>query len=381
MHVMHIIDSLHGGGAETSLVEMLPGLKSRGVRTTIVTLLSDDGALDNQLASLRVAPIRMRHRDPVGLTLELRNLIYSMRPDVIHTTLFRANVLGRIAARTVGTPVITTLANQDYGPEHRANSRFGSWSVRMIHSADLLTVPLTTRFHAISGNVAEVMARRLRIPEERIRVVYRGRDPKRLGVYTLERRLRTRATFSIDAQASVVLSVGRLDRQKGVDITVDAFRQLLNEMPDAVLLIAGRPGNASAIVRAKAQGCPAIRFLGHRTDIPDLMCAADVLSFSSRWEGLGGTVIEAMALRLAIVGSDIPPVVETIGDVDWPLVPPDNVQALAQALSNALKAGPETEARKDGGEERFHRVFTADAAADGMAQLYNEMLWDNRRDG
>jgi glycosyltransferase involved in cell wall biosynthesis len=378
---MHIIDSLHGGGAETSLVEVLPGLTRRGVRTTIVTILKDDGALDNQLASLRVAPIRMRQRDPLGLTLELRNLICSMRPDIIHTTLLRANLLGRIAARTVGTPVITTLANQDYGPEHRANSRLGSWSVRMVHSADLLTVPLTTQFHAISGSVAQVMARRLRIPEERIQVVYRGRDPARLGVRTLERRLRTRTALSIDAGASVVLSVGRLDRQKGVDTTIDAFRQLLKEVPDAVLLIAGRPGNAIAIVRARSQDCPAIRLLGHRTDIPDLMCAADVLSFPSRWEGLGGSVIEAMALRLAVVGSDIPPVVETIGNVDWPLVPPDNAQALAQELVTVLKAGPLTEARKDAGEERFRRVFTADAAADGMARLYNEMLCGNRRGG
>ena len=234
--------------------------------------------------------------------------------------------------------MVTTLANQDYGPEHRANSRYGAWSVRAVHAADMLTVPLTTRFHAISEDVARVMSRRLRIPKDRIQVVYRGRDPARLGTPSLDRRLRTRAALSIDAKAPVVLSVGRLDRQKGVDTTIDAFRRLIERIPDAVLIVAGRPGNASAVVEAKARDCPAIRLLGHRTDVPDLMCAADVLSFPSRWEGLGGTLVEAMALRLAIVASDIPPLAETIGDVGWPLVRPDDGQALAEQLGFAARA-------------------------------------------
>ena len=134
--------------------------------------------------------------------------------------------------------------------------------MRAVQAVDMLTVPLTTRFHAISVNVARVMSRRLRIPKDRIQVVYRGRDPARLGVPTLDRRLRTRAALSIDARTPVVLSVGRLDRQKGVDTTIDAFRRLIKRIPDAVLLVAGRPGNASAIVQAKARGVRQFVFSG-----------------------------------------------------------------------------------------------------------------------
>ena len=130
--------------------------------------------------------------------------------------------------------------------------------------------------------------------------------------------------------------MGRLDQQKGVDTTIDAFQRLLKRIPDAVLLVAGRPGNASALIQAKARGCSAVRLLGHRNDVADLMCAADVLSFPSRWEGLGGTLVEAMALRLPIVASDIPPLVETIGDVGWPLVPSEDELALAKELVRIL---------------------------------------------
>jgi glycosyltransferase involved in cell wall biosynthesis len=233
---------------------------------------------------------------------------------------------------------------------------------------------MTTRFHAISVDVARVMGSRLRIPKDRIKVVYRGRDPARMGAPTLDRRLRMRAALSIDARTPMVLSVGRLDRQKGVDTTIDAFRRLVERIPAAVLLVAGRPGNANGAVQAKAHGCPGVRLLGHRTDIPDLMCAADVLSFPSRWEGLGGTLIEAMAMRLAIVASDIPPLVETIGDVGWPLVRPDDGQALAQELVSVLEQGAANEASKEAGERRFRRLFTAEAASSGMAEFYHDVL-------
>jgi glycosyltransferase involved in cell wall biosynthesis len=379
IYVMHVIDSLHGGGAETSLLEMIPGLANRGVKTSIVTIRADDKALEDRVRDLGIAAIRSKRRDPLGLLLELRNVIRSEQPDLLHTTLLFSNLTGRVAARTLSTPVVTTLANQDYGPEHRANSRYGAWSVDAVHAADLLTAPLTTRFHAISEEVARVMSRRLWVRRDRIQVVYRGRNPDRLGVPSLSRRLQARAALSVDARTPLVLSVGRLDRQKGVDTTIKAFRRMLAWIPDAVLLVAGRPGNAEAVVQAEARRTPAVRLLGHRSDVPDLMCAADVLSFPSRWEGLGGTLIEAMALRLGIVASDIPPIAETIGDVGWPLVRPDDEEALAKGLASVLGGGVVNEVMKDAGEIRFQKLFTADAAADGMAGLYESVLRGIRR--
>src|ERR1035438_912956 len=115
MHVMHVIDSMHGGGAEISLLEMAPALMSRGVRMSIVTLLADDGVLEDRLGTLGITCIRLERRDPLRLVLELRKIICAEHPDLVHTTLLFANMVGRLAARTTRTPVVTTLANQDYG--------------------------------------------------------------------------------------------------------------------------------------------------------------------------------------------------------------------------------------------------------------------------
>jgi glycosyltransferase involved in cell wall biosynthesis len=381
MHVMHVIDSMHGGGAETSLLEVAPGFAARGVTMSVVTLLPDDGSLEDRLDALGVRHTRLKRHDPLRSARELRALIRRERPELLHTTLLFATLAGRMAAWATRTPVVTTLANDDYGPEHRAHSRYGPCGVGVAHGADLITAPLTTRFHAVSREVAETMGRRLRIPGERIQVVYRGRDPARLGLPTADRRLRIRAALSIDPTAPVVLSVGRLDRQKSVDTTVEAFRMLLTRMPNAMLLVAGRPGNGSALVEAKASGCPNIRLLGHRADVPDLMCAADVLSFPSRWEGLGGTLVEAMALRLAIVASKIRPVVEALGDVKWPLVQPDDAAALAEALAAVIEGHTCNDALRDAGERRFRAFFTAEAASAGMVGLYQDVLYEARRRG
>jgi len=374
MHVMHIVDSLHGGGAETSLLEVVPGLTSRGIRTSVVTLFDDDGALEGRVNGLGITRYRLKQDDPLRLALELRAVIRAHQPDIVHTTLLFANLAGRMAVGGLGIPVVTTLPNDDYGPEHRANSRHGVTGVRAAQAADALTARFTTRFHAISKEVARVMSRRLVIPKARIQVVYRGRDPAKLGVPSPARRLQVRTALQIEAEAPLVLSVGRLDRQKSVETTVDAFRRLATQIPDAILLIAGRPGNANEVVQAIAHGNPAVRLLGHRTDVPDLMCAADVLSFPSRWEGLGGTLIEAMALRLPIVASDIPPIAEAIGDVGWPLVAVEDGRALSEALVSVLEAEVVNESKKDAGQRRFNALFTADAAADGMAGLYQDVL-------
>jgi glycosyltransferase involved in cell wall biosynthesis len=378
---MHVIDSLHGGGAETSILETVPMLANLGVETSIVTLLDDDGVLDERLGALRINRTKLTRRSPHAQVLQLRHLMRTQRPDVIHTSLFNANLLGRIAAWNIPSAVITSWVSCDYGPEHRATSPYGSVGVRSAHLADLLTARATDYFHAISGHVAHVMSRRLRISQKRIHVIHRGRDSARLGTFTNDRRLRVRASLSIADDVPVVLSAARLDREKGVDTTLEAFGLLRSKIPEAVLLVAGRPGNLSSDIQAMAQSAPGIQLLGHRTDVPDLMCAADVLAFPSRREGLGGTLLEAMALRLGIVATNVGAIPEAIGDVGWPLVPPDNPRALADGLASVLLADHRDEGKRLAGERRFQTLFTADAAAAGMARLYRSAADDGKRSG
>jgi glycosyltransferase involved in cell wall biosynthesis len=379
MKVLCAIDSLHGGGAETSLVDMVPALRARDVELSLVTLLADDEALSARVQGLGVPVLRLAGyswpRRFAMLSFELRRL----RPDAFHTSLARSDLVGRAAAVGVETPVVTTLVNSFYGPEHRANSAYGSLAVGAAQALDMLAARRTTRFHAISHAVAAAMTRRLRLPPDRVQVVYRGRDETRLGRRTAKRRRDARAMLGIPVEAPLVLVVGRLDLQKAVDVALRAVAILQRAVPDVQALVAGRDGNAASEVRPLAAAIPNVRLLGHRTDVPDLMCAADCLCFPSRWEGLGGTLIEALALELPVVASDIDPIREALGDVSWPLAAVDDERSLARGLSTLLARGAAVADRVASGRRRFESAFAMSAVADGMAELYERAIAEARR--
>lgn len=379
MKVMYAIDSLHGGGAETSLIEMAAPLAQRGVQLSIVTLVADDSALSERAASLGLRPRRMGGRTWLGMTLALRRELRRAKPDVLHTSLLSSDLCGRVAALGVGVPVVTSLVNSSYGPEHRRGSRYGAWAVRGVQALDALTSRRTDVFHAISNDVAAVMRRRLCLPAERIVVVYRGRDGERLGRRSPARRARVRAALGISETAPLVLAVGRLDRQKGIDVALRAFARLRATLPDAEMIVAGRDGNASDEVHRIAREVPGVRLLGHRPDAADLMSAADCLLFPSRWEGLGGTLIEALALELPIVTSDLGPIREVLGEVPWPRVAVEDHAGLSDALLAVLRGELPVAEIAASGRRRFEALFTVGAAAEGMSQLYARALEESHR--
>jgi glycosyltransferase involved in cell wall biosynthesis len=109
--------------------------------------------------------------------------------------------------------------------------------------------------------------------------------------------------------------------------------------------------------------------LGHRSDVSDLLVAADVFVFPSLWEGLGGAVIEALALEVPIVASDLPALREVVIDGEnGVLVNPGEVSDLAEAIQTILNA-PSTAGLVSGNRERFVAMFNIDARANEMIDL------------
>ena len=91
----------------------------------------------------------------------------------------------------------------------------------------------------------------------------------------------------------------------------------MKEVPDVALMVAGRSGRLTLFLNAQIADLgitDAVRFLGVRTDVADLLCAADAFVCPSRWEGFGGALDEAMALRAPVVAFDIPAIREVLGD-------------------------------------------------------------------
>jgi glycosyltransferase involved in cell wall biosynthesis len=216
-----------------------------------------------------------------------------------------------------------------------------------------------------------------RVSSDRVTVVFRSRDPARLGERSLARRIEARRRFGL-GDDEVILSIGRQVPQKGHEYLVEAFERVTAARPRTRLLIAGAPGASTAAVEARIARSGVgerIQLLGHREDVGDLLVAADVLAFPSLYEGLGGTLIEAMALGLPIVASDLPALreVSADGEAAW-LVRPADVRALSSAMLKLLEQPAQAAALAERARARFLANFTPEQESAAMLEFYRKVL-------
>lgn len=377
MHILYLIDSLVPGGAERSLASLAPFYVAGGMQLD-VAYLHDRPGLQSALesAGAELFPLRSGRDRRRSIKL-LRLLVKQRSPDLVHTTLFEADIAGRVAARLSHVPVVSSLVNIEYGPEQLGDPHLAGWKLRGAQMVDLSTARLVRRFHAVSRHVAEVMARRLLIRRNQIDVIPRGRDPARLGERSAHRRATARAAMHVDPSTPVVLAVARHEYQKGLDIAIDAFPLILRKLPGARLLIAGREGDQTAELResvARLSVEDVVSFLGVRDDVPELLCGADAFVSPSRWEGLPGSVLEAMALETPIVATDIPTTREAVGEDCALLAPMGRPDALADATVATLLDPVAAARRSSRARTRFLERFTQDVVAAGMLSFYRRAL-------
>jgi glycosyltransferase involved in cell wall biosynthesis len=379
--ILHVIDSLGPGGAERSLASMAPFLVGNGIdlevaylkdRVDVLGSLEEAGATIFGLtgARNRAAWVQSIHR-----------LIVDRRPDLVHTTLFDADVCGRVAARLARVPVVSSLVNVEYGPEQFADPRLRAWRLRAAQIVDSVTARAVVRFHAITAHVADVMTRRLRLPVDRVDVIPRGRDPALLGTKSPGRRDRARRLLGILPEERLVVAAARHEYQKGLDVLLEAFASVRDRLPSARLVVAGREGNLTLQLRGRARSFEGgvVRLLGARDDVPELLCAADLFVLPSRWEGLGSVLLEAMALEAPIVASDLPAVREVLSDgIEASFVRPQDPIALGEAIVHALDAPAEAANRAARARERFLRSYTTERITRRIVAFYERALTDRR---
>lgn len=374
MRVMYVIDGLGGGGTERSLAEMLEPMAARGVEPEVVCLEARRGL--HQRVEQAGFPVTVLPRGGWGLPIAaLRRRIAVRRPALVHTALFRSDLIGRLAAVATGVPVLGSLVSTPYDPVRLRDPAVRPSRLRRARLADALTARwLCDHFHAVSNAARAAAVSALGVPPERITVVPRGRDPERLGAPSPERRRRARTALGLSEDTELVVAAGRHELAKGFPDLIAAAARLAPRRPRLAVLIAGRRGALTAeIERAVAAGGLAdrVRLLGHRDDLPELLAAADLLAFPSLYEGMPGAVIEAMALAVPVVASDIPSVREVVEPgASALLAAPDDPAAMAAAIAALLDEPARAAALGRRGREIFLERFTLDRSVGGMLDLY-----------
>jgi glycosyltransferase involved in cell wall biosynthesis len=377
LHVLYAIDSLdRPGGAEQALAAMAPHLVASGVTLDIAYLTERPGFQDDlRKAGAQVYPVLEPGRLPRARALA--GLIRDRRPDLVHTTLYEADLAGRWAAAATRTRVVSSLVNVAYGQEHRDAPGLSARKVRAAQAADAASCRTVHRFHALTDYVAGIMARRLLIRRSRIDVVPRGRDLAVLGERTPERRLRVRQGLGLADDVPMVVAAARHEYQKGLDTLVGAFAAIRRAHPRAQLVVAGREGTATDLIRCRAREggvTDCVHLLGSRTDVPDLIAAADVFVAPSRWEGLGSAVLEAMGIGTPVVAGDVAAIRETITGEGALLVPVSDPTALARAVVDVLDDPTAAASRAEVASSRFRSRNTIQRVNEAMLAFYERAL-------
>ncbi|MEZ4729000.1 MAG: glycosyltransferase [Caldilineaceae bacterium] len=305
-------------------------------------------------------------------------LLRSQQPEIIHTTLFRADVVGRIAGWLTRVPVISSFVNEPYHPTRKqAISAVGRAKLEVVQGIDRLTARLTHHFVAVSHATQLSNCQALGIPKEKVSVIYRARNPEPFLNVSADQVHALRAELGLPQQAPILLNVARLLQRKGHEELLQAMPIVLQHFPDARLLIAGEGHDRPRLVQAiKRQGLEnAVHLLGMRHDIPILLQLADLFVFPSHYEGHPGALIEAMVAARPIVASAIPVHQETITQNETGrLVPLQNPKALAEAMIQTLQCPQQANRMGAAAQKAALQNFHIDHVANNYEQLYTTLV-------
>ena len=362
MKVLHLVKSRGVGGAEQHLLTLLPALRARGVDARLLSL--DAGGDSARLhAALDVAAVpwtRVECGPDVSprLARDVVRAVRRERPDLLHTHMVHADVYGSVAAHALRLPFVSSRHNDDrylLGPFRFVDRAFMHGARRLI---------------AISDAVREFLAR-AGLPRDRLLTIRYGLDePPRAPSE------RTPESFGIRADAPLVLAVGRLIAQKDHATLLRAFAGVRRRVPEARLAILGwGPLEAETRALAARLGLADAVTIAGRIEPSAWLARADVFAHTSRWEGFGIVLLEAMLSRLAVVATSVSAVPEIVADGETGvLAAPGDVDAIAAALVSLLGDADRRRALGEAGYGRARAQFSVARMADATLDVYRDAV-------
>lgn len=364
MKILQVITGLGMGGAETQLASLCEGLAKQGQQVMIVYLTGpcvitpSDDRIAVYAAGMEKGLIGM-----VRGFLGLRKAIRAFKPDVVHSHMLHANLVSRLMRLIAPVPCLICTVHSKYETSNR--------SLRLGYRLTNRLADITT---FVSAEAAEVYLNQGLVTRSKALTVYNGIDLNRFSPQ-LAARSSVRASFGIDADAPMLIAIGRLVEEKDYPNLIRAFALVAAQEPEVILLIVGT-GNLRDESEATCRSygvAERVVFAGMRSDIPELLSAADVFVLSSACEGFGLVVAEAMACELVAVATDSGGVKEVLGDAGF-LVPPGDHEALATSLLTALRM-PEAGRLATGkaARHRIEKLYSMSSAVEKWEQLYQRV--------
>lgn len=332
-----LLQDVRGGGAERIMLRLAEGFLAAG-RQVDLLLVKKQGAYVGMIPKdARVIDLGRPH--VLGAVPAIARYIRANRPDAMLAALTHVNIAAVLARFLARVPMRLVLSERNQISMKASTAR----GLREFVTFKLvrLLYPVADAIVAVSSGVATDLEAFARFKPGSVSVVY---NP--ITHDGMRRQAKEEVTHPWFAPGSppVILGVGRLHRQKGFDVLIRAFHQLRASGLDCRLVIAGE-GDERVALEELAQSLGVARELELLGFVPNpyaLMSRAGVFVLSSRFEGLPGVLLEAMFCGAPVVATDCPSgAAEILEDGKYgTLVPVDDHQALAEAISRTLRARP-----------------------------------------
>ncbi len=376
--VVHVINSLSTGGAETMLARLVGAADSSRFEHLVLPLreggplaerVRETGALTE---ALQVDGTRNLLTAPIRLGARLREL----RPDLVQGWLLQGNLAATVGA-SLGRPHAPVLWNVRWTLYDVDSERLTTRALLRI-SGRLARHPRRIIFNS---QLAVTQHAAIGYPSERARVIPNGFDIERFRPDP-EARSAVRRELDIRPDAEVVGMVARYHPMKDHAMSLRAAARLVERRPNAMFVYAGRgvdAGNEELSRLVHTMGLAGrVRLLGERQDVARLYASFDVYWMSSVArgiaEGFPNVIAEAMACGVPCVATDIGDAASIIGQTGR-VVQSQDWRAFGDATAELLDGGPTTLGRLGNeARERIERDFSLDAVAGAYDALYVEVL-------
>ncbi len=352
MNIMEITSATGTSGAAVHCLMLVRELSRRGHNVTLVC--RPDSWISREVVNDSINLVTSDlHRFPTHELRRIAGIVREHGIHAVHTHMSRAHFFGVLLKLFWGVKCVATAHSCHFQPHWMLNDRV------------IAVSEYTRRYHRFFNLV----------PKNRIHVIHNFIDCGRFSGHSSHLRRRVRESFGFDDSALLIGVIGNVSEKKGMTHLVRSMKQIVAEVPEAFLLVVGN-GQAQYFDALKSEAAGLgigehIIWAGHRSDVPDLLCALDLLASASLSENFPVSMIEAMAAGLPIVATAVGGVPECVVEGETGLlVRPGRSDALAAAIVSLLK---DRELRKKIGETGRRRAFE-NFSPDAQLPLIEEVL-------
>jgi len=362
--VIHLVETLDAiGGMERIIAEIAIHLNKQEFELRI-WCLHRDGKFAQELRKqgliVRVLNIN-DYYNPLNI-LKLAWALKKARPDIVHTHMYFASTIGRIAGKIAGVKVLI----------NHVHSSYWHYSSRNLLIERILS-KITNKIICVSRHTKDFVINHEKIDLSKVEVIYNG-----ISIEHAFSRQDVRQSFNVLPQEIIIITVASLLENKGHRVLLKALSLLGDQKSRVKCWIVGQgPMEEELKEYARELNLDSkIIFWGERHDVPQLLTASDIFVLASiQREGLSISVLEALAYQVPVIATKVGGIPEVIEDcVNGLLLAPNEPDALAAAIEGLMTDHQKRLEYAQAGSRKFYEQFESKIMIAHIEKLYKECL-------